>query len=72
MCEEGKVDREVNPKWRQPQVKRHPEQVFRRQCEADVRQNARDSRTNKQQLALLDKRLGKGVGAEKERKRLLG
>ena len=37
---------------------------------AGIRQASRDTRTNEQQLALLDTRLGKGEGAEKERKRL--
>ena len=37
---------------------------------ADENTEARASRTDKQQLATLDKRLGKGVGAEKERARL--
>ena len=37
---------------------------------ADENAEARASRTNKQQLAMLDKRLGKGIGAKKERKRL--
>ena len=37
---------------------------------AEIRQASRDKRTNKQQLALLDVKLGKGEGAEKERKRL--
>ena len=32
----------------------------------------RASRTNEQQLSLLDKRLGKGVGAKRERDRLNG
>ena len=39
---------------------------------AGVRQASRDERTNEQQLALLDTRLGKDMGAEKERKRLVG
>jgi hypothetical protein len=36
--------------------------------EAAVRANERASRTNKQQLDLLDNRLGDGIGAFKERK----
>lgn len=41
-----------------------------RREEALERQKERDSRSAQQQLAFLDKRLGKGVGASKERKRL--
>lgn len=37
---------------------------------ADKRLVLRNGRTPEQQLAELDKRLGKGVGAKKERKRL--
>lgn len=43
---------------------------IQRQDEAVLRQHARDKRTAKQQLALLDKRLGKGKGAKRERERL--
>jgi len=42
----------------------------KRQDEAHARQMDRETRTPKQQLALLDKRLGKGVGAKRERERL--
>ena len=38
--------------------------------EAAERASARAERSNKQQLALLDKRLGEGRGAKKERARL--
>lgn len=34
------------------------------------RQNSREKRSNKDQLAILDKRLGVGIGAKKERERL--
>ncbi len=44
--------------------------VESRQKEAAAREDARSKRTAKQQLNLLDKRLGKGVGAVKERARL--
>lgn len=37
---------------------------------ADENTEARASRTDKQQLATLDERLGEGVGAKKERARL--
>lgn len=37
---------------------------------ADVRMTVRNNRTPKEQLDLLDKRLGKNVGATKERMRL--
>lgn len=38
--------------------------------EAEARQTIRASRTPQQQLAILDRKLGKGVGAVKERARL--
>ena len=38
---------------------------------AEVRQGERSKRSPEQQLQLLDKRLGKGVGASKERAKLL-
>ncbi len=41
-----------------------------RQAEAEVRQEERNKRTVTQQIAKLDKLLGNGVGAKKERKRL--
>ena len=41
-----------------------------RQEAANARQQQRDKRTPKQQLALLDRRFGKGQGASKERARL--
>ena|SRR3972149_4065181 len=42
-----------------------------RKKEADKQVSEREKRSPKQQLAILDKRLGKGVGAKKERTRLL-
>ena len=42
-----------------------------RSDEAEVRQEARNKRTSQQQLKVLDDKLGKGVGAKKERTRLL-
>ena len=42
----------------------------KRREEALERQEARNQRTNKQQLEWLDEKLGKGQGAVKERKRL--
>ena len=41
-----------------------------RQEAANDRHQQREKRTSKQQLALLDRRLGKGQGASKERSRL--
>jgi hypothetical protein len=42
----------------------------RRQAEAEARQSLRATRTPTQQLARLDKLLGPGIGARKERARL--
>lgn len=38
-----------------------------RKAQAEEREDARSSRTDEQQIAALDARLGKGVGATKER-----
>lgn len=46
------------------------ERKYQRQSEADQRQEERDERSDKEQLEVLDHRLGKGQGAVKERKRL--
>ncbi len=43
-----------------------------RKAAADVLAEGRAKRSDKEQLAILDQRLGEGVGAERERKRLLG
>ena len=43
-----------------------------RRTEVVERQEVRNSRTVPEQLALLDERLGKGLGAKKERARLTG
>lgn len=43
----------------------------RRLSNADERADYRASLSDKDQLAVLDRRLGKGVGAQKERARLL-
>jgi len=43
-----------------------------KQDQADERQAIYDSLTSDQKLAKRDKRLGKGIGAVKERKRLQG
>lgn len=55
-------------------MRRHPvNHIVRRQQrydEATERQKERDKRSNREQLAILDKRLGKGKGARKERKQL--
>lgn len=37
---------------------------------AKERQKARDKRSNKEQILILDQRLGEGVGAKKEREKL--
>jgi hypothetical protein len=44
--------------------------VAQRELEANQRQDARDHRTPGQQMALLDSRLGQGLGAKKERAKL--
>lgn len=41
-----------------------------RQRKADKREETRETRTPQEQLALLDRRLGVGVGARRERTRL--
>ena len=41
-----------------------------RQAEAEVRQEERDKRSPAEQITKLDKKLGEGKGAKKERKRL--
>ena len=41
-----------------------------KQTEADSRQEARDTRSDKEQLQRLDQMLGKGKGAKRERERL--
>ena len=43
-----------------------------RKAAADVLAEGRAKRSDKEQLEILDQRLGEGVGAERERKRLLG
>lgn len=45
--------------------------AWRKQMKAEKRQTERQKRTAMQQYTLLDSRLGKGVGARKERERLL-
>ena len=42
-----------------------------KRTEAEARQRQRDQRTPTEQLAILDERLGDGVGAERERERLI-
>lgn len=44
--------------------------VEARERKADEREKIRDARSPKEQLAVLDKRLGSGKGARKERARL--
>ena len=39
--------------------------------ESIARKQARAKRTNQEQLSVLDKKLGKGIGAKKERARLI-
>jgi len=50
-------------------VRKNGKETTRRES-AIVRQEVRDSRSASEQLASLDKRLGVGVGAKKERARL--
>ena len=42
-----------------------------RQDEATARRETRKKRSNKEQLVVLNNRLGKGVGAERERIKLI-
>lgn len=42
-----------------------------RKKSADERKSDRGKRTSEQQIAILDKKFGKGVGAKRERERLL-
>ena len=53
---------------------KNPNSTFRtqhdRQKSADERKELREKRTTQQQLKILDDRLGKGMGASKERERL--
>ena len=43
----------------------------KKQDEAKIRQETYNLLTNKQKIELLDKKLGKGSGAKRQRKRLL-
>lgn len=47
-----------------------PTPKHQKRTEAAIRQEARNSRSAGEQLKLLDRRLGPGVGAAKERARL--
>lgn len=47
-----------------------PKPVQQKRYEAELRRLARASRTEAEQLSCLNKRLGKGVGAKRERARL--
>lgn len=51
-------------------MKRNRIQIKRRQEGADDRQLVSDALTPKERLARLDRRLGKGLGAARERARL--
>lgn len=62
--------KERSKNYRPSDHKKNRLRVEKRQDEADTRNNERANRSAKQQLALLDKRLGKGKGAKKERARL--
>lgn len=50
--------------------RKHPKFAAERRKEAAIRQNHAVNRSAREQLEILDMRLGKGVGAEKERARL--
>lgn len=58
-------NKKVNAEFAKSRVR-----IEKRQAEADQRAEKRGKRTAKQQLNLIDKRLGKGIGAVKERARL--
>ena len=49
---------------------RQPSRIEERRKEAKERQALRDKRTDEDQIAVLDARLGDGKGAKKERTRL--
>lgn len=52
-------------------MKRQKREVLRRRREAQARQAERDKLSPQEQIAKLDKVLGKGKGAKKERRKLI-
>jgi hypothetical protein len=64
------IMKEKNKNWKPSENARTRRRVSMRQGKADNNALERAKRSNKEQIQELDRRLGEGVGAERERKRL--